>query len=180
MESRDIRLSDTRSPARMPQSLAKMMDLGPDNHGLWEPEELGAILKHQLAAPLEFDLIGIDQSRLRGLCSHWPNSPALATFSDLLHHPRPPVELLKLTKDYAKASRSHPDSPLPEEVAGIVYLTSIVVAMTRCRKLITGLSVEGLSYGLSWALEQNWLDESIRKLLREGHDALRSGASGAS
>ena len=31
------------------QSLSEMMDAGADKTALWEPEELAAILKHQLA-----------------------------------------------------------------------------------------------------------------------------------
>jgi len=177
VESREIRPSHERSPEKMPQALAQMLDIGPDTHGLWEPGELGTILEHQLAAPLEFELVGMDRSQLDELRHDWPAGPALETFGDLLRHPRPPVELLKLTKAFAKASRAHPDSPLPEDVAGVLYLASIVVALTRCRKLITGLGKEGLSYGLDWALKQTWLDESIRQLLEEGHDALSSGDS---
>ena len=95
-------------------------------------------------------------------------TPPINSFNDLLHHPRPPIELLELTKAFAKACRSHPDSPLPDEVATVLYLGSIVAAMTRCDRPISKLGSDGLRHGLDWALNQPWLDQPTRNLLEEG------------
>jgi hypothetical protein len=92
--------------------------------------------------------------------------PAIKTFRDLLRHSHPPVELLELTKRFAKRCRSCPDSPLPDEVATVLYFLAIVVAQTKCRARISGLDGEALRHGLDWALGQSWLDADIRRLLR--------------
>jgi len=159
------------------QSLARMLDLGVDR-ALWEPDELGLILEHQLAAPLEFDIVGVEPDQLEELRSV-ETGPAIETFGDLVFHPRPPVRLLELTKEFARASRGHPDRPLPDEVASALYLASIVVALARCGKRITGLSDDGLRYGLTWALKQAWLEGAIRELLDEGRRRVGGPASGA-
>ena len=171
MNDQDVHDSD-------PQSLTQMMNLDAGDEKLWAPEELGAILEHQLAAPLECDLSGLDSHlalRLRELNS--TGDPALRTFGDLLHHPSPPLRFLELIKEFAKSCRNHPRSPLPDEVATVLYFSGIVVAMTRCAKRITKMDDRSLQYSLNWALKQSWLDEATRGILREGLDAL--GAAGS-
>lgn len=147
---------------------AKMMDLHTEGQPLWSPEELGAILEHQLAAPIAFDLGAMDPGLSVRLPSLTAGEPPVKTFHDLFHHPYPPLELLLLTKDFAKRCHYWPDSPLPDEIASILYLLTIVAAMTRCHRSISRLDNNALRYSLEWALSQSWLDESTRKLLREG------------
>ncbi len=167
MEDFDVRQTD-------PQMLAKMMDLGSDDQKLWEPEELGEIFEHQLSAPLGFDLLGLDERSVQKLRSQWAADPPMETFRDLLHHPCPPVEALDLTKRFAKAHRGDRESPLPDEVVSVLYILSIVVAMSKCGRRITQLSDEKLQFGVAWALKQSWLDESTRNLLEEGRKAIQS------
>jgi hypothetical protein len=155
-------------------SLARMMALGPDSSTLWSTEELGEILRHQLASPLEFDILGMDQTLVKELRARWAADPPIETFGDLFCHPHPPLEFLDLAKQFAKASRAHRDGPLPEEVAVILHLLSIVAALTKCGRRITRLNDQGLRFGLNWALEQAWLDQASRKLLQSGLDALGS------
>jgi hypothetical protein len=155
-----------------PQSLTQMMSLDADGEGLWGPDELGAILEHQLAAPLECDLVGLDGGLAQWLaelnsCGDRP----LRTFADLLYHPSPPPKLLELTKQFAKSRRNHPHSPLPDEVATVLYFLSIVAAMTRCGRRITRMDDSSLIYGLRWALRQPWLGDSARAILQEGLQA---------
>jgi len=145
-----------------------MLDLGVAKEQLWEPDELGLILEHQLASPLEFDIIGMKPDQLEQLKSDWQTTPPIETFGDLLFHPRPPVRFLELTKEFARASRGHSERPLPDEVASVVYLASIMAAFARCEKRITGLSDDGLRYGLTWALGQAWLRGPMRELFEEG------------
>ena len=110
MGKHEDRHTDTRS-------LARMLDLGVAKEQLWEPDELGLILEHQLASPLEFDIIGMKPDQLEQLKSDWQTTPPIETFGDLLFHPRPPVRFLELTKEFARASRGHSERPLPDEVA---------------------------------------------------------------
>jgi hypothetical protein len=174
MEDHQSGEAEARSEEKMLQALARMIDLDPDAPALWNRDELKELLEHQLAAPLEFDLIGVDRAELDGLLAKREAGPKIETFGDLMRHPRPPVGLLNWTKEFAKAARDHPDSPLPDEVASVLYLASIVAAMTRCGERLTRLGDDGLLHGLAWALKQTWLDESVRKLLKEGRTRLAS------
>jgi hypothetical protein len=149
-----------------------MMDLHTEGQPLWKPEELGAILEHQLAAPVAFDLGALDSGLNLRLQSLTPAGPPLNSFRDLFHHPQPPLELLLLTKDFAKRCHYWPDSPIPDEIASVLYLLAIVVAMTRCHRAISRLDNKALRYSLDWALSQSWLDDSTRTLLRDSGKTL--------
>jgi hypothetical protein len=148
------------------------MDLAAADGQMWEPEELGEILRHQLSAPLKFDLLGVDQPLVRRLYSEWTPDPPVETFRDLLSHPSPPVEILDLTKQFAKASRTHSEGTLPEEVATVLHLLSVSAALIRCGRRITRLSDDGLRYSLDWAIAQPWVDKASRSLLERGRRAL--------
>ncbi len=152
-----------------PQSLAGMMDLGEPSHEPWGPEELAAILSHQLSAPVEFDFtyLGAEASQCARTLSP-AKGPPVRSFNDLLHHTDPPVELLEWTKQFAKDCRKRPDGPLPDEIATVLYYLSIVAAMTKCRRRISRLDDSSLRYALEWALDQPWLDEPSRELFGEG------------
>ncbi len=164
----EIRPDDTESLLKKTVSLAKMFELGGEPQALWDPAELGTILKHQLAAPLEFDVLGLGGDQLRELRARCSAPAEIRSFGDLLHHPRPPVELLELTKQFAKAGYGHSERPLPDEVAAVLYVASIVAALMRCGKRITRLGDEGIRFGVERALRQPWLDPSIRELLETG------------
>jgi hypothetical protein len=73
-----------------------------------------------------------------------------------------------LTKDFAKACRISADSPIPREIATVLYFASIAVARLRCGRRITELTDTAVRKGLDWALGQPWLDEATRRLLEEG------------
>jgi hypothetical protein len=100
----------------------------------------------------------------------------LSSFADLLHHPRPPLEMLRMTKRFAKAARHHPDSPLPPQVANVLYYASIAAALLRCGRRISELDDASLQKGLAWCTSRDWVDAPLRGLLREAEAGLVSGA----
>lgn len=162
-----------------PVSLADLMDCRGDQEEAWSADDLEAILEHQLAADVQFDLersdeaVGLDvPGMLRST-----TEPSIRSFRDLFEHPEPPTELLDLTRRFAKACRSRGDSPLPAEIATILYLASIAVAMIKRNDRLTSLADEALCNGFDWALGQAWLDESTRQLLHRGREALASHGS---
>jgi hypothetical protein len=162
------------------ESLAKMMDANGGQQEFWTPKDLEAILDHQLSTAVDVDLAAMAQSsaeHVRALAA--AAVPPIKTFRDLFHHPRPPVELLELTKRFAKRCRNSPDSPLPDEVATVLYFLSIVVAMRNCRTRISGMDEQALRHGLDWALGQPWLDKDAQRLLREGNTTLTEPRDGA-
>jgi hypothetical protein len=145
-----------------PRRLAYLLDLTETVTQPWRVQELSAILKHQLSAPIESDLAQQAPSD-RGSAQR----VNARTFGDLFHHPAPPIELLRSVKDFAKANRNHPASTLPNEIATLLYYVSVIVARWRCGEVITTLSDEELGAGIGWAIAQPWVDEKTRSLLCE-------------
>jgi len=152
-----------------PRALGRVMGLGGTGERIWRPEELATLLRHQLSASIQFDLGNLDAgmaARLKALGAG--ENLLLNSFNDLLHHPHPPIELLMMTKDFARAIQNHPDSPLPREIALLLYFASIVVALVRCGRRITSFDDKTLRRSLEWFENQPWVEESMRSLLGEG------------
>jgi hypothetical protein len=151
-----------------PKSLAAFLAAGAERARLWRPEELSAIFRHQMSAPILVDLGGFDPAtavRLKTLSQ--AQSLLLKSFSDLFHHPVPPLEMLSLTKDFAKANMDHPESSLPHEVAAALYYASIAAALVRLDARISQLNDADLQRGLLWAKDQPWVDDQTREILVE-------------
>lgn len=158
-----------------PARLAGLLEMS-DNHGIvWRPEELGGILRHQLSVPIEFDLASLKGGAARKLrLAASAQGLLLKSFADLFQHPNPPVALLKLTKEFAKANRNHPESPLPREIATVLYFASIAAALVRCRKRITELDDAALREGFTWGRQQTWVDDATRTLFGEALELLKA------
>jgi hypothetical protein len=151
---------------RRPKSLAALLESSGERARLWRPDELGAIFRHQMSAPVLVDLGGYDTGtalRLQKLSD--AQGLLLKSFSDLFHHPAPPLELLEATKNFAKANMDNAESTLPSEVASALYYTSIAAAFVRLDTRISRLSDTDLRRGLLWAKEQPWLDHPTQELL---------------
>ena len=148
------------------KELAALLATSEERARLWRPDELAAIFRHQISAPMLIDLGSFDPrtaaqlkivSEAQGLL--------LKSFSDLFHHPAPPVELLELVKDFAKANLDHPESGLPSEISAALYYTSIAAALVHLDKRISKLPDTDLRRGLNWTREQGWLDDYTKELL---------------
>lgn len=173
-------MKDTRATIgeAPPEILVQIMKLRDKPERFWRPEELGDVLKHQLAAPMDVGLSRLDKGaarRLRTVCA--AEELLLNSLGDLFSHPHPPIEMLVLVKDFAKAIGHHPDSPIPEEISTVIYLAAIVVAMVRCGERITDLDDAALRESVQWALSQKWLDAETRLLFQEGSRAIKKVGS---
>jgi hypothetical protein len=149
-----------------PKSLAALLETQSEKATLWAPDELAAIFRHQMATPVFVDLGGFDPGtavRLKTLSE--AQGLLLKSFSDLFHHSSPPVELLKLTKEFAKANTNHPESGLPTEIVNVLYYTSIAAALVRLDMRISQLKDADLRRGLLWAKALAWVDEETKALL---------------
>lgn len=136
----------------------------------WNDKDLGDILRHQLAAPLIFDLgstAGLGQDA--GLASV---NPGITSFGELLTHPNPPLVLLKLSKDFAKASDKSVDAPLPPEIASMLYFACVAAALVRLGERITELDDQQLKKGLRWGAKQVWVSEETHALFRQANEVL--------
>ena len=157
-----------------PALLAKLFDVADPSLRAWCPEELAAIYRHEISAPVRFDLVTLDAvvtPKLKALAE--AEGLVLGSFQDLLQRPNPPVELLELTKEFAKRNRNDPDSALPPKVATILYFASIAAALLRCGRRISTLEDSALIEGFEWAQNQEWVDEPTRRLLQQGAESLR-------
>jgi hypothetical protein len=162
-----------RSEAR---SLAAFMAAGGERARLWRPEEMAAIFRHQMAAPVLVDLAGFDAvtaARLKTLTAS--QSLLLQSFADLFFHPAPPLELLELTKEFAKANMDPAESALPGEVAASLYYASIASALARLGQRISRLNDAELRRGFLWAKERPWMDAKTGQLLEEAMQKISSG-----
>lgn len=170
MSDRDAYPNDTRA-------LANLMAFGSAQGDLWKPEELAAILRHQLDAPLVFDFDSLDPAlgqQVRGI--ELGDVPPIRTFRDLLHHANPPVELLELTKRFAKQCAGRDNAPLPEAIATLLYTLSICVGLTRCGCRITEMDDRQLRERIDWALAQPWIDQTTSNRLNECLQSLDTAA----
>jgi hypothetical protein len=92
--------------------LARLLAVGTGGESGWRPEEMGAVFAHQSSATVEFELGGLRPPAAQRLASLSAAQGLLVrSFRDLFRHPCPPIELLVLTKDYAKRLLGSDDSP---------------------------------------------------------------------
>jgi hypothetical protein len=154
-----------REPARLAQLFNELSDQNSD----WTDEEMASILQHQLRAPVEADLpIGARHPLFKP-----PQRGSIPiTFGDLLRDPRPPLELLEVVKDFAMGHLRLRDKGLPRNIARVLYCASVLVARLCLGERISKLSDAKLKARLDWALEQPWLDPSMRDLFCRGRTTL--------
>jgi hypothetical protein len=162
------------------ERLARLLAVGTDEADLWRPEDLGAVFRHQWSATVDYEIDGLGQvagRRLAILAS--AQGLLVRSYRDLFGHPCPPVGLLILTKDYAKALLASEDCPIPRGIASALYYTSILVARYRLGRRITTLGDTDLVRGVGWLLERTWVDGETKALLRAGleHCGLRQAGN---
>jgi hypothetical protein len=145
------------------------------SRGRWRPDELGEILRHQLEAPLLFDLgsssSGTHFTDEQGAPVE-PDASGVSSFGELFLHPRPPLPMLRLTKRFAKTSDRRTANPLPEEVATVLYYAAIVAALLRHGERISRVSDSTLREGTDWVLEREWVGGPLRGLFEEARSAM--------
>lgn len=160
--------------------LAALMASGEEHGKLWRADELAAMFRHQLSAPVMVDLGSFDDraaNQLRNISE--AQGLVLKSFADLFHHPAPAKKLLELVKDFAKANLDHPESGLPAEIASALYYVSIAAALVHLDARITKLSDADLQNGIRWALQQAWLDDRTKSLLDQASKKLTGDQGGA-
>ena len=151
--------------------LNSAINLEPDRPMQWEPAELAEMLRHQLATPIREDLGSLSKELVRRYDQPgWPGDagePAALTFGELFSSLNPPLEVLRIVKDYAKQAIEIADGPIPEELGAVLYYASICCALLRCGQSISRLDPQAMGEGLEWALGQPWLNDALRELFTE-------------
>ena len=159
------------------RALAALIRTGDESSPLWGANELAALFRHQMSAPMLMDLGSFDPrtaEQLKTLAA--AQGLLLSSFADLFNHSTPPLPLLQMVKDFAKANMDHPESGLPREIATTLYYSSIAAALLRLDARISQLPDADLQRGLRKVQEQKWLDVptkalldgALKKLSREG------------
>ena len=165
------------------EQLSKIMSLDETTSDAWTEEDLPAMLRHQMSAPLEFDLSSIELSQSEEATRDKTLSAAagsrIRSFQDLFDAPAPSLALLKWAKDFFKQQAGASAKRRPErEVAYLMYLLSIVTARVRLRTSITALSEAELLKGITWAAGRKWLDVKTKELCVQARKALQGRATG--
>lgn len=152
------------------EQLARIIRLDETTSGHWTEQDLQAMLRHQMDAPLEFDLSSVElvpakqQTRSRALED--AARARVRTFAELFKHPAPPLALLKLAKDFFKGQAGSSVKRLPEqELAYLFYLLSIVTARVRLQTTISRLNDRDLIKATDWCLARAWIDKKTRQIL---------------
>jgi hypothetical protein len=156
-----------------PKALAALLATREERGRLWRSDELAAIFRHQMSAPVMMDLGGFDAAtavRLKILSD--AQGLLLRSFAELFHHPVPPVELLEMTKEFAKLNLDHPESALPTEIAAALYYTSIATALVKLNTRISQLKDLDMERGLKWTSEQPWIDRETSELMAKALEKL--------
>ena len=158
--------------------MARVFEWGSASDRLWDPDEFRAIVEHLLRSPVQFDLAGLDPrvtakvvrlSEAEGL--------TLKSYRELLAHEHPPLELLDLTKEWAKANCNSSESALPPEVASVLYFACIAAALARSGRRITSLNDAQLRAGFGWAGAQSWVGSELAELFSLAQTKLLPEAS---
>jgi hypothetical protein len=150
-----------------PLAVSTLLDFREVNRHAWAAEELAAMSRHQLAAPLQLSLGVLSGEVAHQLRVADPPVNPLMTLGQLFEHEHPPIELLKLVKRFAKICKRDPNNPLPSEIVMLLYYGSIAAAMTRTSERITDLPAAPLRRGMNWMSNQPWVTEQMRGQLRE-------------
>ena len=165
-----------------PDSLGKMLEPALGGQTALRPEELGAILHHQMKSPIRFVLtdetgaVPVEMTGIRGRTTS--QGLLVESLEHLLNHPHPPLELLLKMKEFAKANRDHPEASLPGDIATLLYFASILAALVRCGQRITTLDDDTLRDGIEWALRRTWVDPPLRELFREARQFILRSSGG--
>ena len=151
---------------KKPEGLTRILSIDEDVKELWQAQEIEAMWRHQLAAPIGIDLetvISVTGTELRKS----PHFEAFRqkTFADLFRDPSPPLEVLKLTKEFTKQTLRDCEEGQLRELASALYYASYAAALIYHGQCIGSMSENELRPGFNWALRQGWIDEQTKKLI---------------
>lgn len=156
-----------------PKDLARIMSVSSADERLWRPEEMGALLQHQLVSPLESELRSVHTNLLKEFQrkTQGADKPP-RNCRELFLAKQPDPDVLRITKDFAKLCRQSDTNPVPEQIPTVIYFTSIAMAEVKCSARITSLPNSRIRSGLQWTIAQEWISPELRDLLQEALEQL--------
>jgi hypothetical protein len=153
-----------------PDQLAEVLNFEVAWPNPWTEADLPAMFRHQMAAPIAFDLKTLARSET---VLTEAAKEGIRTFENLLQHPHPPETLLSLAKDFFKTIAGPIDSRLAgQQVAYVFYLLAILVARERLGRSLTRLSDAELLRGVEWGATRTWIDAGSREIFLQARAKL--------
>ena len=161
-----------------PAQLSQLLTLGEKTAEVWDARDLAGMLRHQMAAPLNFDLTTLPLTKLAAKTRDQNLAEAatarIKSFGDLLFLAEPPLELLRLSKEFFKKRiQSHKEQSPEWQIAYLFYLLIILAAGVGVRTIST-LTPGELLKGVQWALDQNWVDAQTKQLVARMRSELKA------
>jgi hypothetical protein len=161
-------MQDPQMQMDNPTALLAMLNMSGKSPHVWLPQELAAILRHELQAPLALALGAYAAEADNMIRQLSDTNPPPESLESVLLQPRPSVEILNVVKKFAKSSSLEGvEDGMPREIALLLYFLSIALARARCQTRLSELPDEAVMNGLQWMLGQNWVADSIRSLASE-------------
>ncbi len=159
-----------------PEQLTKLMNLDETTPDEWNEQDLAAMLCHQMSAPLNFDLSSVElktaKAKTRDETLTSAAKQRIKSFKDLLFHPEPPLDLLRLSKYFFKRRTKTCKKGSPEwQVGYLCYLLSILAAGSRGAQ-VSSLAPGELRRAIRRALDEKWVDERTKQLLSQAFQSL--------
>lgn len=170
--SAEVAMVEDEGDSIRPPLLAGALDGREAALAPWAPEELGVLWRHLLATPVRFYVPAPRREATPG-----DHPPLLACLEDLLEATTPDAGLLASIKRFARDQRRDPRSPMPREIAAVLYYLCISLAALRSGREITSLGPDDQVRGLEWAVRQGWIGPHVASILREHLDRLSGDAS---
>jgi hypothetical protein len=145
--------------------LARLLVEDLEERDNWFRNELGAMLTHQLGAPVESELFGQEGAAVRSHVESVAGGSRL-TFRDVLFTQATSVAWLVRVKEYAKARLERKDPCFPAELARVLYYGSVLAARQRFGEEITSLTDAEFRIGVEWVIQQDWIEDEVRDWFR--------------
>lgn len=133
----------------------------------WSPEDLRAILAHQLDASMmaEVDELATAGGMDRDSAVSLITASDCSTYGELLRSPSPSCPLLNLVKAMAKRAMGQ-EGDIPCDVARVIYVSAILAARRVGHTAITTLADVAVEAEARRCLTFAWLPGDVRALLR--------------
>lgn len=128
--------------------------------GTWTEADLPDIWQHQLAVPVSNELVAVDPAW--GLLFSTLPVPPDSRFVLIFSNPLPPLRLLELVKEYAKAHLNPEQSLLPLPIARALFVATVVRARVDHGARISTMSDRQLQAFGEALVRSEWLDASSR------------------
>ncbi len=141
----------------------------------WLWQEMAAMFEHQLAAPIPLEIEALAPALASKLtCLQEKEGHHFRTFGDLLRHPQPPLDALRLATEFAEVNWRNPDSPMPYEIARVLYFACLAKTLVHTGRRIDRLEEAAGQTGFEWAAGLSWVDDSTKALFRQASRHLQN------